>query len=66
MRNSAIAIEGHGQNLSAAFAQFGPTLTEFDKLFRVLDTQRLAVRALFRNGATALRPSAAATASSPT
>ena len=55
MRNSAIAIEGNGQNLSAAFAQFGPTLTEFDRLFRVLDTQQLAVRALFRNGATALQ-----------
>ena len=55
MRNSAIAIEGNGQNLSAAFAQFGPTLTEFDQLFRVLDTQQLAVRALFRNGATALQ-----------
>jgi virulence factor Mce-like protein len=55
MRNSAIAIEGQGQNLSAAFAQFGPTLTEFDQLFRVLDTQQLAVRALFRSGATALQ-----------
>jgi phospholipid/cholesterol/gamma-HCH transport system substrate-binding protein len=55
MRNSAIAIEGQGQSLSAAFAQFGPTLTEFDQLFRVLDTQQLAVRALFRNGATALQ-----------
>jgi ABC-type transporter Mla subunit MlaD len=55
MRNSAIAIEGRGQDLSAAFGQFGPTLTEFDKLFRVLDTQELAVRQLFRNGATALQ-----------
>jgi phospholipid/cholesterol/gamma-HCH transport system substrate-binding protein len=55
MRNSAIAIEGNGQNLSAAFAQFGPTLSEFDQLFRVLDTQELAVRDLFRNGATALK-----------
>ncbi len=55
MRNAAIAIEGNGQNLSAAFAQFGPTLSEFDQLFRVLDTQELAVRALFRNGATALQ-----------
>ena len=55
MRNAAIAIEGNGQNLSAAFAQFGPTLSEFDQLFRVLDTQELAVRSLFRNGATALQ-----------
>jgi len=55
MRNAAIAIEGRGQDLSAAFGQFGPTLTEFDKLFRVLDSQELAVRSLFRNGATALQ-----------
>jgi virulence factor Mce-like protein len=55
MRNGAIAIEGRGQDLSAAFGQFGPTLTEFDKLFRVLDSQELAVRQLFRNGATALQ-----------
>jgi ABC-type transporter Mla subunit MlaD len=54
MRQSAAATEGRGQDLSAAFAQFGPTLEEFDRLFRVLDTQELAVKQLFRNGATAL------------
>jgi hypothetical protein len=54
MRNGAIAIEGRGQDLSAAFGQFGPTLTEFDKLFRVLDSQELAVRQLFRNRAAGL------------
>jgi phospholipid/cholesterol/gamma-HCH transport system substrate-binding protein len=54
MRQAAVATEGRGQDLSAAFAQFGPTLAEFDRLFRVLDTQKLAVRQIFRNGATAL------------
>ncbi len=34
--------------------EFDPTFTEFDRLFRVLDTQRLAVRQLFSNGAVAL------------
>jgi phospholipid/cholesterol/gamma-HCH transport system substrate-binding protein len=55
MRNAAIAVEGRGQDLSAGFAQFGPTLSEFDRLFRVLDSQELAVRQLFRNGAVALQ-----------
>ena len=66
MRNAAIAIEGNGQDLSAAFAQFGPTLSEFDKLFRVLDTQELAVRRCSATAPPRCRPSAAATASSPT
>jgi phospholipid/cholesterol/gamma-HCH transport system substrate-binding protein len=55
MQEAAIAIEGRGQSLSTAFAELDPTLSEFDKLFRVLDTQRLAVRQLFRNGATTFR-----------
>jgi len=52
MREAAIAINGQGQNLSYAIGGLEPTFTEFDKLFRVLDSQRLAVGQLFRNGAT--------------
>jgi phospholipid/cholesterol/gamma-HCH transport system substrate-binding protein len=55
MQESATAIAGQGQSLSTAFAELDPTLSEFDRLFRVLDTQRLAVRQLFRNGATTFR-----------
>ncbi len=55
MQNSAAGIQGHGQDFSAALAELSPTFTEFDKLFRVLDTQQLAVRQLFRNGAVALQ-----------
>src|SRR6478672_9781188 len=45
MQNLAVAIQGRG--LDATFS-------EFDKLFRTLDTQRLAVHQLFKNGAVAL------------
>ncbi len=55
MQESSLAIAGQGQSLSTAFAELEPTFSEFDKLFRVLDTQRLAVRQLFRNGATTFR-----------
>jgi hypothetical protein len=55
MRNAAIAIDGRGQDFSNAFAEFEPTFSEFDRLFRVLDTQRLAVKQLFRNGAGTFR-----------
>ncbi len=58
MQEAAVAINGQGQSLSYALGQFEPTFTELDKLFRVLDTQRLAVSQLFSNGAktfTALR-----------
>jgi ABC-type transporter Mla subunit MlaD len=55
MQEAAVAIDGQGQSLSAALGEFDPTFTEFDKLFRVLDTQRLAVNQLFRNGATTFR-----------
>ena len=55
MRDSAVAINGQGQSFSAALGEFEPTFTDLDKLFRVLDTQRVAVGQLFRNGATALR-----------
>jgi phospholipid/cholesterol/gamma-HCH transport system substrate-binding protein len=55
MQNAAIAIEGQGASFSTAFAELEPTFSEFDRLFRVVDTQRLAVSQLFRNGAVALR-----------
>jgi phospholipid/cholesterol/gamma-HCH transport system substrate-binding protein len=54
MQSAAVAIGGRGADLSNAFGQLEPTLSEFDRLFRVLDTQRLAVGRLFRNGAVAL------------
>ena len=52
MQEAAVAINGQGQNLSYAIGGLEPTFTEFDKLFRVLDSQRLAVGQLFSNGAT--------------
>jgi phospholipid/cholesterol/gamma-HCH transport system substrate-binding protein len=55
MQEAAVAIQGQGQGLSYAIGQLEPTFTEFDKLFRLLDTQRLAVSQLFRNGATTFR-----------
>ena len=58
MQQAAVAINGQGQALSYALGQFEPAFTEFDRLFRTLDTQRLAVGQLFSNGAktfTALR-----------
>jgi ABC-type transporter Mla subunit MlaD len=55
MQNLAVAINGRGQALSAAFGELDTTFAEFDKLFRTLDTQQAAVRQLFSNGAVALR-----------
>jgi phospholipid/cholesterol/gamma-HCH transport system substrate-binding protein len=54
-QEAAVAIEGQGAGLSYAFGELEPTFTQFDRLFRVLDSQRLAVKQLFRNGATSLR-----------
>jgi phospholipid/cholesterol/gamma-HCH transport system substrate-binding protein len=55
MQEAAVAINGQGQSLSYAIGQFEPTFASFDRLFRVLDSQRLAVAQLFRNGATTFR-----------
>jgi phospholipid/cholesterol/gamma-HCH transport system substrate-binding protein len=55
MQEAAVAINGQGQNLSYALGGLEPTFTELDRLFRVLDSQRLAVGQLFRNGATTFR-----------
>jgi phospholipid/cholesterol/gamma-HCH transport system substrate-binding protein len=55
MREGATAISGQGQSFSNALGELDPFFTEFDRLFRLLDTQRLAVRQLFSNGAVSLR-----------
>jgi len=55
MQEAAVAINGQGQNLSYALGGLEPTFDEFDKLFRVLSSQQLAVAQLFRNGATTFR-----------
>ncbi len=54
-QEAAVAIEGQGASLSYAFGELEPTFVQFDHLFRVLDSQRLAVKQIFRNGATSLR-----------
>ena len=54
-QEAALSIEGQGASLSYAFGELEPAFVEFDRLFRVLDSQRLAVRQLFRNGSTALQ-----------
>lgn len=55
MQEAAIAINQQGQSLSYAIGQLEPTFAEYDRLFRVLDSQRVAVGQLFRNGATTFR-----------
>jgi phospholipid/cholesterol/gamma-HCH transport system substrate-binding protein len=55
MQEGALAVNGQGQSLSYAIGALEPTFTEFDRLFRILDTQRLAVGQLFSNGATTFR-----------
>jgi ABC-type transporter Mla subunit MlaD len=55
MQEAAVAIGGQGGSLSYAIGEFEPTFSDLDRLFRVLDTQRLAVAQLFRNGATTFR-----------
>jgi phospholipid/cholesterol/gamma-HCH transport system substrate-binding protein len=51
MQEAAIGIGGRGADLSYALAEFEPAFRSFDRLFRVLDTQRQAVGQLFSNGA---------------
>jgi ABC-type transporter Mla subunit MlaD len=55
MQEGAVAIAGRGQSFSSALAELEPFFSEFDKVFRVLDTQRQAVKQLFSNGAVAIR-----------
>jgi virulence factor Mce-like protein len=54
-QEAAVAIAGRGADLSYAFGEFEPAFTQFDHLFRQLNSQQLAVKQLFRNGATSLR-----------
>lgn len=54
-QEAAVAIAGRGGDLSYAFGELEPTFTQFDRLFRQLDSQRLAVKQLFHDGATSLR-----------
>lgn len=53
-QEAAIAIEGRGADLSYAFGELEPTFTQLDRIFRILDSQKLAVNRLFSNGATSL------------
>jgi ABC-type transporter Mla subunit MlaD len=55
MQEGAVAIAGQGQSFSNALAELEPFFSEFDQLFRVLDTQRVAVKQLFSNGAVTFR-----------
>jgi phospholipid/cholesterol/gamma-HCH transport system substrate-binding protein len=55
MQEGAVSIAGRGQSFGNALAEFEPFFSEFDRLFRILDTQRLAVKQLFSNGAVTLR-----------
>jgi phospholipid/cholesterol/gamma-HCH transport system substrate-binding protein len=50
MQNQAIAFAGRGTDLSAAIAELDPFAQEVTDTLRILDTQRLAVRQLFREG----------------
>jgi virulence factor Mce-like protein len=50
MQGAAAALHGEGPDLSAAIAELDPFAEEANRLLRVLDSQRLAVRQLFRSG----------------
>ena len=55
MQEAAVAINQQGASLSYAIGQFEPTFAEFDRLLRTLDSQRLAIGRLFRDGAKTFR-----------
>jgi phospholipid/cholesterol/gamma-HCH transport system substrate-binding protein len=55
MQEGAVAIAGRGQSFSNALGELEPFFSEVDDLLRVLDTQRVAVEQLFRNGAVTFR-----------
>jgi phospholipid/cholesterol/gamma-HCH transport system substrate-binding protein len=50
MQNVAIALKGRGADLSAALGELDPFAESADRVLRILDTQRLAVRQLVRGG----------------
>ncbi len=49
MADAAVAFRGRGEGLNAALGLLDPTFTDADKVVRVLDTQRVAVRQFVRN-----------------
>ena len=51
MQNQAVALHGRGADLSAAIGELDPFAQEVNKTLQILDSQRLAVRQLSRNGA---------------
>jgi phospholipid/cholesterol/gamma-HCH transport system substrate-binding protein len=55
MQEGAVAIEGRGQSFSNALAELDPLFSELDRAFRLLDTQRVAIKQLFSNGAVTFR-----------
>jgi ABC-type transporter Mla subunit MlaD len=50
MQNAAVGLRGRGDDLSAAIGNLEPFSSEAGQVLRILDTQRLAVRELIRNG----------------
>lgn len=50
MQGQAAALEGRGDDLSLAIASLDPFAQEADEALRLLDSQRLAVRQLVRDG----------------
>jgi virulence factor Mce-like protein len=50
MQGQAAALEGRGDDLSLAIASLDPFAEEADQVLRVLDSQRLAVQRLVRDG----------------
>ncbi len=55
MQQQAAAFKGRGADFSAAIGELPPFLETTDRLLRVLDTQRLAVQQLVRNGGETFR-----------
>ncbi len=55
MEQSALAFRNRGADFSAAIGELPPFLETTDRLLRVLDTQKLAVKQLVRNGGEVFR-----------
>jgi phospholipid/cholesterol/gamma-HCH transport system substrate-binding protein len=55
MQQQALAFKGRGADFSAAIGELPPFLETTNRLLRVLDTQRLAVKQLVRNGGEVFR-----------
>ncbi|MEK6272018.1 MAG: MlaD family protein [Actinomycetota bacterium] len=52
MQGTAASLRGRGPDISAAIAELSPFAEETNRLLRVLDSQRLAVRKLVQDGGT--------------